>query len=206
MALRAGYGQMRARQGEACLGMIEIRRAPPAGRVTDRAVRRKSRCHVIRIVGPREIRLVARIAIHRRIRVVAVEMTLQARERRVHARQRIARHCGVVERRVRPGSRRMANRAVGGKTGCHMRGIIRPVKIRLVAAIAVRGEGTEVIVHVALSAGYRHVRPGQREPRLCMIEYRRAPPTRCMTCRAAGGEPRAHVIGIRRRSEIRLVA
>lgn len=62
VALRALHGGMRARQGEARVGMIEGRAAPGGGVVTLLAGLRKRRLHVIRVGGALKVLEVARYA------------------------------------------------------------------------------------------------------------------------------------------------
>ena len=80
------------------------------------------------------------------------------------------------------------------------------VEVGLVTAIAIGGEGSVIAVHVALSARGRHMRAGQRESRLRVVERRWTPGGGCVTHRAIGRENRSNVIGIDRLSEVRLVA
>ena len=64
---------------------------------------------MIGIGRARVVVLMARVAIHRRIGVVPVCVTLWAAYGRVHSRQRVAGIRGVIEARILPVHGRMAN-------------------------------------------------------------------------------------------------
>ena len=87
-----------------------------------------------------------------------------------------------------------------------MVGIRGAGEIRLMAAVAGRGQRCVVVVGVALRASHRGVGARQREGRGVVIEGG-ARPIRCgMACGARGGEAHRDVIGVRGPVVIGLVA
>jgi hypothetical protein len=82
----------------------------------------------------------------------------------------VCREPGVVERGSGPGCGGMAGLAGGGES---CRGMVRvrgPVVVRLVAGVAVRGQGGVVVVHVTTGAGHRGVRAGQGKRRVVVVK------------------------------------
>jgi len=133
--------------------VIESRRRPTARGVAKRAIGGEPGRNVIRVRRPGEIRLVAGIAGSRRVRVIVVCMALGAGQRGMSSGQRIVGiHC-VIEVDVGPVRRRMAGVAGRGKPGSRMARVCRSVPIRLVAAVAGRGQRAVVVIGVALRAG-----------------------------------------------------
>jgi len=89
--------------------MIKGRRTPRRGGMTEGAIRREAGLSMVRIGRCIVVLLVAGIAIGGRSSILAVDMTLQTRYRRVETCQRIMRVCCVVKVRVQPIHRRVAN-------------------------------------------------------------------------------------------------
>ena len=147
----------------------------------------------------------ARVAVHRGIGVVPVQVALRTGQRGMHAGQRIAGVRRMVESRVRPTDGGMADRAIRRETRGGVRRIVGPVEIGFVAAIAVCRKRCVVVAGVALPANHRNVGASQGKTCLGVIKAGRTPPARGVTVRATGRKPRAHVIGIRCGNKIRLV-
>jgi len=162
---------------------------------------------VRRIVRAGIVFLVARVAQRAVQGIVVVHVTVGAlpRRNRVRARQREA-SGGVIELAVRPLNGVMTLLARGGEAGVrHRRG--RVVVIGLMAADASGRQRGVVIVGMAIGARPRrhHVRSGQREGRVVVIEGRIRPEYGVVAKLARRREP-----GVRHRTgrivEIRLVA
>jgi hypothetical protein len=64
----------------------------------------------------------------------------------------------------------VAQRAIGGEAYSNVIGIRGRDEIRLMAAIAGRRQSGEVIIRVALRAGNRRMRAGQRKRSVVVIE------------------------------------
>ena len=112
----------------------------------------------------------------------------------------------VVKRRSGPCSCGVA-RVAGGREACGcMIGVCGAVPVSLVAAVTRSRQRCVVVVGVALRAGDRRMRTCQREPRVVVIERRRAPTTRRMADRAVGREARRYVVRIRCAAVVGLVA
>lgn len=133
-------------------------------------------------------------------------MALRARERGVHARQRIARICRVIEGCIRPVDSAVADRAVLREACRHVRRIAGAVEFTAVAAVARRRQRCVVVVHVALAARSSRMRASEREACFRMVERCRAPAARGVALRAVLRESARNVTGIARRREILLVA
>ena len=82
---------------------------------------------------------------------------------------------GVIEGRTQPIGRAVANGTSGGEPRGHMIRAVRSRVIGFVTAVAVGWNGCVVVVHVAVCAWNRGMRPGQREARVVVIEGRRHP-------------------------------
>lgn len=127
--------------------VIECCRPPRIHRMASRAVVREIQRHVIRIRRTLEIRLMARVAIHRRADVTIIDMALIARRRHMRAEQRKARFA-VIERRGLPCVGGMARSTIMRKIGRDMIGIGRALKIALMARETIRRRAGEAIVDV----------------------------------------------------------
>ena len=177
----------------------------PRGCCVTRDARGGPSCrHVIRIRGPREVCLMAGIAIGGRAREHAVHVALDAIHTDVRAGER-ERRVVVIEGRSGPGGCRMAGIARGRESRGGVIRICGSVPIGLVTAVAVRGKRREVIVRVTLRAGQGGMSSRERKDR-CVVERRRAPTARRMANRTIGWETRSDMIGIRSSREVCLVA
>lgn len=128
-----------------------------------------------RVIRPVEISLVAAIAICRQGCVVVIRMTLRTWHGDVRARQRKLR-CAVIEGGRAPRGSCMALRAISGEPCGHVVRISSSREIRLVAGVTGCGRRYVVVVHMALRAGERGMRAGQRVMRInCVIELRIEP-------------------------------
>ena len=186
--------------------MIERRRAPPACSVTKRAIRRESRCDVVRAGCAREVLLVTGIAGGRSVRVVVVCVALRACQGCVRPRQRIIRIDCMIKTRCRPVGGRVTSTAVMRKPELHVRGIITAREIFRVARIATGRRSREHVVDVARGTGKRRMHPGQRVARvLQMIKFGVEPAVHGMAARTCRGKAKSNVINYLRR-EILLVA
>ncbi len=81
MALRATHARVRTDQREVREIMVEVRRLPGRGRMAGQTFVRIVSCRVIRILRRRIVRFVARVALHRRLRIRSVRVTLQTGHR-----------------------------------------------------------------------------------------------------------------------------
>ena len=124
---------------------------------------------VIRIRGLGEIRLVASVAIDRHRCVVVVGVALRACHGRMCAGQR-ERSLAVIKAGTRPGRRRMAGCACGGKIDRDVIGSRGLGEIRLVASVAILGQRCEIVVGVALCAPHGNMCAGQREGSLTVVK------------------------------------
>ncbi len=116
VTLRARHGDVRAGQRESGLVMVELRSLPGAGGVADLAVGGKASRLVVRIGGAVVVIEVARHARGRQVGEVPIHVAGDAGERSVLAGERELR-LGVVEASRSPSAGRMANRAIGRKSG-----------------------------------------------------------------------------------------
>ena len=143
--------------------VIEARRAPAAGGVTEGAVGWESGCGVIRIRRASEIGLMAGVAGRGCVCVVVVGMALGTRKGRVHARKRVVGELGVIEGNGCPARCVVARFAGSRERGSRMVRIGGGGPVLSMAAIAVSGKRQVVVVHVALCAGHRRVGTRERE-------------------------------------------
>lgn len=128
--------------------------------MADRTIGGEAGRDVARVCRLGEVLLMARIAGHRRVGVVAVGMALRARERGVHAGQRVPGIGGVIEAGSGPVDGGVADRAVLRKSRRDVRRVTRAVEFAAVTAVARRRNRGVVIVHMALAAGRGRVRAG----------------------------------------------
>jgi len=68
--------------------------------------------------------------------------------------------------------------------------VVRGVVVCRVAPVAIGRHGGEVIVHVTAGTGHSHVKAGQWEYRLAMVEHRARPTCGGMACVAGDREAR----------------
>jgi hypothetical protein len=109
---------------------------------------RPARGHVVGIRRPREIRLVARIAVSRRTGEDVVYMTQIARDRRMRTGE-WERRVVVIERRSGPICRRVAGAACCWESRSRVARIRRSIPVGLMAAIAGGRQRCVVVVRVA---------------------------------------------------------
>jgi len=138
-------------------GVVEVDIGPVGRRMACVAGGREARCNVAGVRGSIPIRLVAAEAGGRQRRVVVVGVALRARKCGMSTGQR--KHRSMIERRRVPGAGRVAQRAVGWKTGSNVIRISGARKIGLVASITGRRERRVVVIDVALRASHSRVRP-----------------------------------------------
>ena len=142
---------------------------------------------MIGILRPREVGLMATVAIGRQRCVVVVHVAGRAGHALVGSGQR---ECGlvVIEHRAIPGSGGVAGRAGGREAGRYMIRVSRPGEVGLVSTVAIGRKGGVVVVDVAGRAGHGLMRAGQRERRLVVIENRAIPGRGRVASRAGGRE------------------
>ena len=105
---------------------------------------------------------------------------------------------GVIERSIRPLDSVVAGRAGSRESGGDVVRIVRILVVRLVAAIAVRGQVGVVVVYVAVGASARRdgVRAGEREARLVVVKVGIGPFDRVMANLAGLRKASLHVIRV----------
>ena len=175
------------------LGVIEGRVQPARRAVTVRTRHREElrlRC-VPRIRRVVVVGLVATDARRRQRGVVAVDVAVDARPRRNHVRSgQRERGVVVIEGRIRPLNRVMAEFASGWKPGVR-HGSGRILEVGLVARNAQRAVQVVVVVDMTVRAGARrnHMRTGQWESGLRVIELAIGPLDGVVALLASGREP-----------------
>src|ERR1700757_425262 len=103
---------------------------------------------------------------------------------------------GVTEGGALPARGGVAGRTRRGETDRHVVRIGRPRVVRLVASVAVGGQGRVVVVYVAACAAHRGMRTGQRERGVVVIKRCRRPGTRAVAYVALLRESRRDMVGI----------
>ena len=157
---------------EFCVPQLWRRPGPPGDDLMTRgACRGESRCLVVRIVRVIVIRKVAVDACRWRPRKDVVDVTGQAGNRDVRARDREGSD-GVVECGARPISSRMTQRAVLREARGLVGRIVRVIVICKVAVNARRWRPHKDIVHVALIALQRQMCSRERKTRRCVLKPR----------------------------------
>jgi len=164
---RARRHRVRAGERESGLGVIEVRRRPGHRGVARLACLRESLLRVVRIIGVLKILQMAGDAGGLGQGVVIVDVAIGARTWRhsVGAREEESSEC-VIETCVQPVIGRVARLACSSKFSGNVVGVPGGLKNFLVATQASRGHGSELAeraVLVAIFAGQRRVRAGQRE-------------------------------------------
>jgi len=162
-------------------------------------------CHVVLCRRSLEVRHVAAGARRRRRSVVVVQVALCALQGRVSAGQRVMRVQSMIKLPAQPVGGGVAGVASVRKVQLHVAGVIRAVKVRGVARIAILRHRRVVAVCVALRALNRRMSSRQREDR-CVVEIRRRPPGRRVAKRAVGGEAASYVVRVSRAGKVSLVA
>jgi hypothetical protein len=131
--------------------MIEACVEPVCCRVTQRAIVGHAGGHVRGIIGSAEVCLVTRIAGRGRSGEHIVDVALGARNRNVCASER-ERRLRVVEIRIAPRCRVMAEDAVGREAGRRVIRILRAAVLGLMASVTISRKRCVVVVDVALCA------------------------------------------------------
>ena len=186
--------------------VIESSSRPLSRGVAGLACRGESCRHMVGIRRRLVNRSVAAVAIGRNTRVVIVDVATRASHRRVRSGQRKSRRV-VVEGGAVPVDRVVAQLAGSGKTELNMvdrRG--RRVVVGLMTGHAGRARQTEIVVHVARTAGNARVRACQRPTGGGMIECCAAPVRRGVAYSAIGRESCCRVTRVRRPLIVRLMA
>jgi len=206
MAVRTGIPLAVVRAGVNREPRVSKCRSGPSRRGVARlASRRKSSRDMIRVGRVPILRCVTGVAIRGRIRVVAVQVAIRARDGCVRAGQRETGDV-VIESRRLPGGRVVAHSTRLWESGLHVVRVRRTREIRQMAGRARGAQTGEDAVHMACGAGNRDVRAGQWEICGVMVE-RSSRPGRCgVACRAVRREAGLDVIGIGGTVEIRQVA
>ena len=202
----AWNGYMRSSQGKSRTGVIESAVGPFDCVVAGRARRWKTRRHMTWICRCRVICLVTRVAVGRRSRKLTIDVTAAAWNGYMRSRER--ENCfRMIEDRVGPFDRVVANRTICGEPGGNVARIGRRLEIRLVAGITVRRGARELPVDVAAGTGDSQVRACQRKTSEFRMVESRSHPARGRVARAAiVREVCRDVTGIGCSIEIRRVA
>lgn len=149
VAAGAGHGDVRAGQREGRRVVVEAGRSPGRGAVAHLAGLREPRRRVIRVVRILEILQVAGNACRAQIRKLSAHVARLALQCGVRASKGEAAE-RMVEFRIGPRNRAVANGAISGEPSGHVIGVGRLLKIRHVARGAGRGHGRVTAVDVAL--------------------------------------------------------
>jgi len=123
-------------------------RQPGSSGVAGRTGSRPARCHVIRIRGSCEVRLVAAIAGRRCAGKDIIDVTQNAGNSCMRARQRKWRVV-VIEGRARPVYSRVTRIAGGGEARRGVRWVVGAIPIRLMTAVARRWQSGVVVIYMA---------------------------------------------------------
>lgn len=189
------YCGVRPRQREPRVVVVERSRRPRCSAMTNVALLRESRGHVVRVRRSLEILQMTVDASPARQVVVAVGVTLRALHVSMRAGQGPA-GGGVVEGRVVPVARVMADLALLRESCGSVIGIRGSLVILQVATGAGGVRDVVVSIHMALTALYAGMRSRQRPTRLRVIVRRRAPADCGMADLALLRNPSRHVIRI----------
>lgn len=154
---------MRAGQLKTRETVIKRGRRPRRDRMARQAILRKISRHMIGVVDLLKIRLMAGKTIHRCAGELAVAMAIIADNSLMRAGQLKTRLI-VIERRWLPGQCCVAYRAVPGKSRLDMRGLLRALKIILMATEAHRRGALELAGMTILALRRRM---SQRERKRC---------------------------------------
>ena len=121
---------------------------PCGGRVAHCAIRREAGGYVVRIRGSSEIRLMAAIAGRRCAGKDIIDVTQNAGNSCMRARQRKWRVV-VIEGRARPVYSRVTRIAGGGEARRGVRWVVGAIPIRLMTAVARRWQSGVVVIYMA---------------------------------------------------------
>jgi hypothetical protein len=197
VATGARHGDVRARQREWRLRMIEDRASPRDRGVADGAVGGETRLDVIGIRGALIVLYVAGITISGGANEFVVDVAERAGDVHMRAGER-KRRLGVVKHCAGPRGCRMTDGTVCWEARSDVIGIRSALIVLRMAGIAIGGRTGKLAVDVTEIAREGDMRTRQRELReFIVIEGSSRPGRRCMTNRAVGGETRLDVIRIR---------
>jgi len=188
MAAGAGHRGVESGQREGRVVVIEHGACPRSLRMAGRAGCREASSYMAWIRGVVVIRLVATIAILRNRRVVAVDVALNAGERRVETNQREYRR--VIENRGIPGRRRVAGRASRREAAGHVARVRRVFEVLRMTGVTIRRSADKDVVDMATGAGHRDMEAGKREGCLVVIKHGSGPRSRRMAGSASRRETR----------------
>lgn len=209
VATGAGNVDVRARQRERGVVVVEGSARPTRRVVADGTVGRKSSRRVTRVIGVLVVGLVATEAsrVGTGQAEVVVHMALLALQRGVRTGKRESR-CRMIERGARPIGCAVAHGAIRREARSHVVGISSFLEIRQVAGGTGRvGTGQVVVaVHMALLALQRSVRTGERKARGGVVKRRIGPRGGVVALLAGRREVGLHVVRIRRPLEFLHVA
>jgi hypothetical protein len=114
--------------------------------------------------------------------------------------------CIVIEGRRLPGIYRMAGRTIMGEIQSYMIRIGWPLKIVLMAQIAIFRRSGKDVVHVTACASHRLMRTKQWKSRVVVIERRRFPSRGGVTGQAIVRKISRHMVGVGHARKITLMA
>ena len=172
MAIQAVQRHVRPGQRETGVVMIEDRRRPAGGAVAFGAILAKVVGHVIGVLHRHIIILMAGITFHRRIGITLL-VTLNAVQRHVRSGQWEP-GVVVIEQHIIPIAGVVALQTLVAEVVGHVIGVLHRVEIILMAGEA-GGRRIGIALVVAFDAVQRHVRSGQREPGVVVIEQHVVP-------------------------------
>lgn len=198
---------MRPGQHKLGLVVIEFSSRPLCGCMTGLAVLGEACRDVVRIFRTVPIRQMAGDARACQAGVNVVFMAHVAHHGHMRARQRILGRGIMVESRVGPGGRAVADRAILREAGRKVVRILCSVEIGLMAGETAGRQAGEHVVFVAAGARHRYVCAVQGEFGTCrMIEFGSRPLIRVVTEGAVQREARSDVVRVRRAVELLRVA
>lgn len=174
MATGTRHGGVSSGQRETGVVVVEARGTPSRGAMAYVALLRESRGYVVGVFRPIEIIQVAADAGRVGNVVVRVHMTLTALQSGVCASQWPSGRCMIEGRRV-PVRRRMADLTLLRKPSCGVVRVIRALEVLQMTSDAARAFQVVVSIGMALGAGYLHMRTGEWEGGLRVVERCRLP-------------------------------
>ena len=134
----------------------------------------ESGCLMVRIRGAVVLRLMARVAVRRRVGEIVVDVAARTRDVDMGAGKR-KRRGRVSERCACPCCRGVTCLAGSRESGCRVVRVIRAVPVGLVAGVTVRRRGSEIGGGVAAGTRDVDVRAREGERRAVVIEGRPGP-------------------------------
>jgi hypothetical protein len=177
--------------------VIEYRTGPRSCGVANRTVSGESGRSVIRIGGSGVVLCMAAIAISGSPGKLTVDVTKRTSNVYVRAGQREFCKCIVIEIRISPRCRGVADGAIGWESGLCVIRVGGPGVVLCVAAITISRRAREFSVDVAERTGNGHVGAGQREWSFRMVKNGSCPTRRVVAAYAGCGESSLNMIRIR---------